>query len=274
MAKGFQHFVFRFLLQCHQGILPGIIVIFEIVVDQLELTSSSVWPSLELELVGFFPIRFRLFSQDLTSESFACNDFLWISKSSQVAHLQANGAPGFQQRVSPGVKHRVSPGVRTQGCAQSFFFPMQLARLLRCEMKLVCPDLVRQNNLGVDVLLVFFLCVILISNCRLIFLKNHLVTERFAVCHAQTAVENKHWYPVFLSTAMVRSGLPLPEILTIFLSSVCVDFCLWCLSSFQWFILIPDSSGIWRYPQLVNFMCASSAVRKSFLPGWPLSSCF
>ena len=62
----------------------------------------------------------------------------------------------------------------------------------------------------------FFVCVIMVcvSNDRLIFRK--MMKERL-LCVTQRLVQRiKHRYPLLLSTAMVRFGLPLPEILTNF----------------------------------------------------------
>ena len=39
--------------------------------------------------------------------------------------------------------------------------------------------------------------------------KDQINDGTIAMCHTQTAVEDKHWYLLLLSTAMVRSALPL-----------------------------------------------------------------
>ena len=85
-----------------------------------------------------------------------------------------------------------------------------------------------------------------------------------AVCHAETVVEEN---PVLPSTIVVKSGRPLLEVLTTFLFQcdrrhLLASLKLPALHSRP---QVPAESGSTQ--RFVNFMSASSASRKSFLPG-------
>ena len=130
-----------------------------------------------------------------------------VMMSCQIAHLRAKFFSWLLAQGVRDVKHRVSPGVSTQGLNRSFFFPCNLARFPHCDRKMICLISDRQNNLGEELDLFscrfrFRPCVIFVSRDRVNFRKINLVTERL-LRRAKTAVEDKHWYSLTISTTVV-----------------------------------------------------------------------
>ena len=110
-----------------------------------------------------------------------------IFKQRVVAGFQHRVSTGVRHSVSPGVLHSVSPAVRTAVLEDSFSDAIGTVSSLRDEMEL-------QQSFG--------------------FPNDQSADGTIAVCHAKSVSKDKHWYPLLLATATARSGLPLPDLLT------------------------------------------------------------
>ena len=120
---------------------------------------------------------------------------------SPIAHLRAKGFSWHENTE----------------CTRSFFAHATVT-VSSLRDHIVLPDFCTAKNIGEDsdllrVLLVCILCMISVSSNRVMCSNNPFGNGTIVVCRAKTVFDNKHWYYVPRSVVMVRSGLPLLEVL-------------------------------------------------------------